>query len=319
MKLNFRQKQARSYLSNKHLKINAYTFQSSANCLSYKFKAHNWLQIFILGQNPTLAIRWGTLGSHWVHWSRTKGLPNWWQLIASSGHKNRELECKPTVDVPPTLHVARFKECLRGWFAWFRHICPPRTSECHQIYHPTQDDVHLPSSSVIEGWTTSFFDVFWWAEQDSEERISDKCQLISLVSCKILDNIIFVTTVLPLMVFSPLFVAVWTFERWLQYISAQHLHAMYENQDYQASKGFDKYITEGDAGFCWCVEIVRTWETPLLHLWIKWCSCSRYLRSDTVHCNKVDKHWRLCLHKSNTFNHITSPRPQYILGSHRST
>ena len=115
MKLNFRQKQARSYLSNKHLKINAYTFQSSANCLSYKFKAHNWLQIFILGQILTLAIRWGTLGSHWVHWSRTKGLPNWWQLIASSGHKNRELECKPTVDVPPTLHVARFKKCLRGW------------------------------------------------------------------------------------------------------------------------------------------------------------------------------------------------------------
>jgi hypothetical protein len=43
MKLNFRQNKLKLNEVGhiKYLKINAYIFQSSANCLSYKFEAHN--------------------------------------------------------------------------------------------------------------------------------------------------------------------------------------------------------------------------------------------------------------------------------------
>jgi len=68
-------------------KINAYTSQSSENCLPYK------------SEGSCYPMR--TLGSHWVHWSCSKRLPNWWQLMASSGHQSQE--CKPAVDFPPTL------------------------------------------------------------------------------------------------------------------------------------------------------------------------------------------------------------------------
>ena len=43
------------------------------------------IKSFFFGQNPTLAIRWGTLEPHWVHLSRSKRLPNdgsWWQAAA---------------------------------------------------------------------------------------------------------------------------------------------------------------------------------------------------------------------------------------------
>jgi len=30
---------------------------------------------------------------------------------------------------------------------------------------------------------------------------------------------------------------------------------LYGNRDCQASKGFDKHVPDGDAGFCWCVGI----------------------------------------------------------------
>ena len=59
MKLNFMQNKLKLNEVGhiRYLQINAYIFQSSANCLSY------------------------TLGPQWVHWSRRKRLPNWWQLM----------------------------------------------------------------------------------------------------------------------------------------------------------------------------------------------------------------------------------------------
>ena len=36
----------------------------------------------------------------------------------------------------------------------------------------------------------------------------------------------------------------------IQYLSEVLVAAYYGNQDCQASKGFDKYVTDDDAGFC---------------------------------------------------------------------
>jgi len=59
----------------------------------------------------------------------------------------------------------------------------------------------------------------------------------------------------------------------------------YGNRDCQASKGFDKYVPDGDAGFCWLVEIyLARWDlgNTLMRISnanasaaarINWCSC----------------------------------------------